>query len=307
VCHQNIRGLNGKTKPLEVLLNDELSCDVLIITEHFLRKHEIQSVTLTDFDLMSYFCRPNIERGGSCIYTRSNVRAFDRTDYCDLAREQIFDVCAVQLLDYDLLVVGIYHSNLTSHSEYLKLFDSLMAKINDDKLTAIIMGDINIDLRVNTPTKRQLLDILAANGFVQHIEDVTRRDGESATILDHAYSNTGDDRTSGTCVTTHLSDHAAQRLTVPRPSRRGTRPVVIRKRVYSTKNKTSFVTALESVDWQQIADRFKRECKQFAKSVINILTYLLDIHIPVKNITIRQNINPWIDSEIKLRTPQIKF
>ncbi|XP_047998898.1 uncharacterized protein LOC125236251 isoform X1 [Leguminivora glycinivorella] len=159
------------------------------------------------------------------------------------------------------------------------------------------MGDINIDLLNNTSIKRQLLDILSSHGFSQYVQDVTRRDGTSATLLDHAYCNIRDDRVAATCIDTNLSDHAAQRLTVPRPPRHAT-PAPITKRVYSNKNRASFVSALDSIDWNRIVTTYLSDCNTFAKKVIIILTNLLDIHIPLKKIIPQRKVCPWIDSEI---------
>ncbi|KAI5630862.1 reverse transcriptase (RNA-dependent DNA polymerase) domain-containing protein [Phthorimaea operculella] len=298
VCHQNVRGLNSKTKKLEVLLNDELLCDVFIVTEHFLRLNEIRCVTLSNFVLMSYYCRPSVEHGGSCIFVKSNIRAVNRPDYCDLSREQIFDVSAVHLIDENLLIIGIYHSNLTSDKDYLVLFDNLLAKINDDKLSAIIMGDINIDYIKNSPTKRGLKDLLSLHQFSQVVNKPTRIDNESATLLDHAYVNILRDRVSAVCIETHWSDHEAQRLTVPRLAARP-ESVVISKRVFSSKNKIAFADALESVDWLEIVNKHRGECVHFAMDVMNILINKFEICFPLKKTNMYQNNNSkWIDSEI---------
>ncbi|XP_061710667.1 uncharacterized protein LOC133520314 [Cydia pomonella] len=160
------------------------------------------------------------------------------------------------------------------------------------------MGDINIDLLENTPSKRQLMDILTTQGFRQYIDDATRQDGSSSTLLDHVYTNIRDDRVTAACVDTHLSDHAAQRLIAPCPPRHPP-PQVITKRVFSHKNRTAFVLALESIDWQAVVAKHSGECKQFAATVINVLTNLLNIHLPLKPLIIRPKYNPWIDSEIQ--------
>ncbi|XP_061719991.1 uncharacterized protein LOC133527116 [Cydia pomonella] len=221
----------------------------------------------------------------------------DRLDYCELSQEQIFDICAIHLLDNDLLVIGIYHSNLTNHNEYLKLFEKLLTKIDNDKVTAIIMGDINIDLLNNTTIKKHLLDILSAHHFRQYVKKATRVDGDSATLLDHAYSNIRDARVSATCVITNLSDHMAQRLVVPQPAPHP-RSAIVKKRAFSCNNRSMFVRSLECIDWQIIIDKHQNECELFATKIINILANLQDVHMPVKTVTVHHKKSPWIDSEL---------
>lgn len=167
ICHQNIRSINNKTKQLEVLLTNELACDILIVSEHWLRRHQLVSVTLCNYDLISYSCREQVAHGGSCIYVRTGIKVHNRQDYCNLTQEQIFDVCALHVLDDDILVVGIYHSNQTSHLDYLELFENLLCKVADDGLECVIMGDANINLLEKSNAQKQLVDILSSYNFRQ--------------------------------------------------------------------------------------------------------------------------------------------
>ncbi|XP_047989814.1 uncharacterized protein LOC125229081 [Leguminivora glycinivorella] len=161
------------------------------------------------------------------------------------------------------------------------------------------MGDINIDFNSNISSKKQLSDILSAHGFSQHVEHPTRIEGDSATLLDHAYSNIRDGRVSAACVCTNVSDHLAQRLIAPRPAAaRPTAPLTVKGRVYSKNNKTSFVNALASIDWQAIVSKYKGDCTRFTEAVLCILVNLLNIHIPIKNTKVHLRSKPWIDPEV---------
>ncbi|XP_063391195.1 uncharacterized protein LOC134676740 [Cydia fagiglandana] len=57
--------------------------------------------------------------------------------------------------------------------------------------------------------------------------------------------------------------------------------------------------ALESIDWQAVVAKHSSECKTLATTVINILTNLLNIHLPLKPLIVRPKQNPWIDNEIQ--------
>lgn len=170
-----------------------------------------------------------------------------RQDYIGLSHQQIFDVsAAAEFTKENLIVIGIYHSNLTCIFEYLTFFEKLLIKINDDGFDAVIMGDTNIDLLVKSSYKKLLYGILTVHNFVPFIDFPTREPGSSGTFLDHAYSNIQSSCVSASSITTHFSDHMVQRLCVTRSTRADDDSTI--KRVYSMANKIHFCCALESVD-----------------------------------------------------------
>lgn len=81
ICYQNIQSLQNKRNRLEVLLSGDLQCEVLCMTEHWLRVNELQCVHINNFCLASSYCRPTIAHGGSCIYVKENI-SFKSLDYC---------------------------------------------------------------------------------------------------------------------------------------------------------------------------------------------------------------------------------
>lgn len=256
------------------------------------------SVTLNNYDLISSYCRPTTNRGGSCIYVRAGIKVTNRQDYCDLSQEQLFDVCAVQLVIENILVVGIYHSNQTDDSTYLKLFDNLITKITNEGLDAIIMGDIKINLLKNSKIKKELVDLLSKHNFCQLIEFPTRTEGGTGTLLDHVYSNLFEERVAGIAgVVTHLSDHDAQRLVISR----NTAPTLkfIEKRSLSAANKINFASALESVDWWSVVERSGGDCSMLAESLLAIIVGKFNICFPCKKQLCFPKQKTWIDSEVK--------
>lgn len=298
ICHQNIRCLTSKTKKLEVLLTKDLSCDILILTEHWLRCHELVSVTLNNFDLVSNYCRPTTPRGGSCIYVRTGIKVTNKQDYCDLSKEQVFDVCAVHLVVENILIIGIYHSNQTNDSAYLELFENLLTKISSEGYNAVIMGDININLLKNTKIKKELVDILSRHNFCQLIDFPTRVDGDTSTLLDHVYSNLPEERFVAVAgVATHLSDHYAQRLTITRNT--SPPPKFITRRSLTAANKLSFSCALESIDWSAVVKRAGGDCHALAYTLVNIIVNKFDICFPMKKQPRIHRLNSWVDSEIR--------
>lgn len=272
---------------------------MLILTEHWLKCHELVSVTLNNYDLISKYCRPTIPRGGSCIYVRAGIKVINKQDYCDLSQEQIFDVCAVQLVKENILIIGIYHSNQTDDYAYLHLFEKLLNKISNECSDSIIMGDININMLINNKLKKQLKDILSRHNFSQLIKSATRVDGDTATLLDHVYTNLPEERvTAVSGVASNLSDHDAQRLSIS-CANAASPPHFKERRSLSAADKLNFGNALESVDWTLMVERSKGDCHAFAESITTIIGNTFNTCFPIKKQLSTSKKIKWVDSEVR--------
>jgi hypothetical protein len=70
VCHQNIRGLFGKTEQLvNSLLFDLLQ--VICLTEHHLKEYEINNMLVDNYVLGAKYCTSLCKNGGVCIYSKT--------------------------------------------------------------------------------------------------------------------------------------------------------------------------------------------------------------------------------------------
>jgi hypothetical protein len=66
--HQNVQSLNNKVLELDVLLQSGLQyVDVRFFSEHWQKNQHIGYTNITQFKLVSSFCRVNSEHGGVCI------------------------------------------------------------------------------------------------------------------------------------------------------------------------------------------------------------------------------------------------
>ncbi|KAI5632155.1 reverse transcriptase (RNA-dependent DNA polymerase) domain-containing protein [Phthorimaea operculella] len=296
VCHQNIQSLGSKTKKLEVLLKSELKCDAIVFSEHWLKDYEIKSVTLNNFDLISYYCRPTMEHGGCCIYVKQGIRAINMTDYSDLSQQQLFEVCAVKLVDDNMLIVGVYHSNKTSHPLFVEHFEKLLSKINDDGLDTLVVGDTNINLLINSSNKDALLDVINACNFSQFVDGPTRITDTTATLLDHSYSNIRADRVSATIIDARLSDHTAQKTCITRTVPNRPEPQIQRK--FTLANKINFGNELESVDWANVINEGGDNCHQLAECLLRVLINKFNLCFPKKVVTFCPQLSPWVDEEV---------
>jgi exonuclease III len=146
IVHQNVRGLPSKLELLQVFLLAE-SPDILCLTEHNLRKHEIDIFKLEGFCNISSFCRTDMERGGVCILAKTDVcvqeldvDAFCYEGECELAGALLS--CGKEQV---LLIAG-YRPPTNNHHTFFENFSECLSKLGRGRDKIIVMGDFNIDL-----------------------------------------------------------------------------------------------------------------------------------------------------------------
>ncbi|KAI5643542.1 reverse transcriptase (RNA-dependent DNA polymerase) domain-containing protein [Phthorimaea operculella] len=158
------------------------------------------------------------------------------------------------------------------------------------------MGDTNIDYLKQSPSKRNLDDILSAYNFGQYVNFPTRIQGESSKALDLVYSNIPAERIAVKSVITNLTDHRAQRASV-RFDDATERPVTFSRRITDA-NIASYRDALESIDWNTIIGNNNNNCETLADVITNILQSKFLICFPLKRNLPRKPGWQWIDDEI---------
>ncbi|XP_048480984.1 uncharacterized protein LOC125489344 [Plutella xylostella] len=218
---------------------------------------------------------------------------------CELSVEQVCEVSAIKLIDFELLIACIYRSNLTHCNEFFPVFENVLDKIVELNFrNIIIVGDFNIDTLVTSPNTKKLTDILYAHDLVNVVDFPTRVRGASRTSLDHVYVWRGAGASARAApVTTHVGDHLAVRAQldcVPAcPA-----PATVTTRQMTRANKMTFVASVESVDWQAFYTCPIRSVDDDAKSIINTLYNKIQICFPLRTTTIRTQCDQWVSEEI---------
>ena len=104
----NIQSLSGKTLELEILLNElNNNIDVICIDEHWLNSNQISSIHLHNYMIANYFCRSQLIHGGTMIFVRDNIRIKPLNFVNYLNQDQIFESCAIQVTDSNIIIVSI--------------------------------------------------------------------------------------------------------------------------------------------------------------------------------------------------------
>ena len=154
--------------------------------------------------------------GGVGLFINSNFQYNIRTDLSVF----IPHVCETLFVEIKLtpkskpIIIGCIYRPNTAPKADLDIFSEtilgLMMTIQDENRTAYLLGDFNIDLlKYNTHDKTKLyVDSVLTHGFMPVISKPTRVTHQTATLIDHIYTNDILVNTrSGVLITDEVADH----------------------------------------------------------------------------------------------------
>lgn len=287
-----------------MLLRLELKCDVLAITEHWLSDANLKCISLDKYILISCYCRKQSIHGGSCLYVRDSIKAVNIPELTDLSIELICEISAIHLIDFNLIIICLYRTNLVSVKVFLTHLERVLEKANEFGLDFIVVGDMNINcLGEQTIDLRNLEDILVSQNCRNEVTFPTRVSTNSSTALDHAYTNVTASVTASPIVT-NIGDHRAVRIELAGQRR----PPAIQTRVtrdYSLMNRTNFTLMVDSMDWANFVSD-SNTAEVLTTKLCNMLSNLNEICFPLKKRACRKKTYTWITQDV-LNTKSLLF
>lgn len=205
LLHQNIAGLLNKTSvicvALDQLRKQQKNIEVLCFTETFVKQGSQSNIVLNNYKLCACFCRKNQKRGGSCILVKDYL-SFKVLTIPGLAAPYVFEICGIELLNYNTYILCIYRTPNSNPTVFLEKLNNLLVflgKKSNKKI--IITGDWNIDILKENKYAAEVKSIFSNNGLRMHIKTPTR----NYSCIDQIASNIQD--TEAQVHYLALSDH----------------------------------------------------------------------------------------------------
>lgn len=152
---------------------------------------------------------------------------------------------------------AIYRHPNQNISDFSRLLDSNLCRLDNSRDPCIIVGDLNIDLckySTHGPTKDYINNLLS-NNFLPHIIMPTHYVGNSATIIDHIYFREGsvhDTVVNSGNLWCDETDHFPNYIIFQTDKilkNEHARPLI---RLQSPRNMQTFQTLVSNVDWSDI-------------------------------------------------------
>lgn len=218
IVHQNIEGVSGKELEIELFLGCR-NVDILCLTEHWLRIHEVM-FSFENHRVASSFCRKSAIRGGSIIFIRNSVKFKERIDIVGLSVERIIEIACIEL--ERVIVLGVYRPPDSPYVLFEKVMDDILCKITNSNKFVFVCGDFNINILKNCSESDRFVTFFKCYNLVNVFLEPTRVTPTTATCLDNMFTNI---EPSFKCVINNFqSDHCGQMagfdVTVDRTSSR---------------------------------------------------------------------------------------
>ena len=215
--HLNCRGITanwGSWVELMCNLNtNTFSFDCIGISELYQCAHDTR-VHLPGYHNIITRCRDDGFRGGVGLFVKDKIEYKIRNDL-SVFIAHVFESLFIEI-DYSPTckqVIGVIYRPNTAPMADIDIFSSTLFEIMDivnfENKHCIIMGDMNIDfLKYNSDNKsNEYLDDIIAHGFLPIISIPTRVVKQSATLIDHIYTNRPTNIHKPGVILTDVSDH----------------------------------------------------------------------------------------------------
>jgi hypothetical protein len=308
--HQNVQGFNFEKKTmLELSLLENLdNINVICLTEHWQKENSLNYLTIPNFKLTANYCRLDMERGGSCIYTNDNLQTKTWSKFNYLNVEKHFECCIVELIDFNLIIICIYRTPDSDLGLFINNMSIILDYFHILKKAPVIIGDVNINFL--KPVKNLELQVfLQAYNLEAMVVEPTRITKHAESALDQIIL----DKNTVTCkvqvLNTGFSDHLAQYFSIF--TEVGRNRVAEHKRKYTHKrqftydNIIQFNCLLSKESWHEVYTR--NTVNEAWESFIGTYKYYLDVAIPEKQrLTSLNKSKPWITQGIKVASAKLK-
>ena len=289
----NCRSINANWDSLNELFNnmsnDRFHFDIIALTEvfklhdgfnyHIDGYHEILSNTRDDLD---------DGHGGVALYINENKPYHLRDDltvFIPHVLESLF--VEVQINSKKSIIIGvIYRPNTQPRADLDEFTDNIYtitSKISTENKHAYIMGDFNIDLlKFRTHEKtNDFINSMITKGYLPLITKPTRITAQSATLIDHIYSNYTHHNYESGIVISDVADHFGT-FYVSRKTAATEKPKYKFVRQMNQNNIKYFNDLLSSADFSSV---LLHDCPNEAyDALIDVYKHSYDVAFPIKRI-----------------------
>jgi len=171
ILHHNVQSINNKSLELNVLLKSKLvDVDVSCLSEHWLREGHIKLISIDKFKLASNFSRSKSDHGGSSICVKHHMQTKEINYLKGISKEKDFEMTAVEILDYKLLIVCEYRSPDGDFSTFLKSLESVIQKVQARNKRLILCGDWNINFMQVSVRLHDMQELLSLHNLVNTVK-----------------------------------------------------------------------------------------------------------------------------------------
>jgi len=151
--------------------------------------NQLDTISIDQFKLVSSFSRSTRLGGGSSIFVKEFIRTKEVVHINRLGCESTFEVSAIELTDFNLIIVCIYRSPDGNFAEFLSRLEEVICKVQSKGINLFLCGDWNANFLLNSPNLLDLKNLLLMYNLENMVDSPTRITHSSATQIDVMITN----------------------------------------------------------------------------------------------------------------------
>ena len=251
LSHINVRSLSKIFESFKLLF-EECICTKFDI----IGMSEVWNVTNKSiFSLEGYSlevnCRPGDSRGGGVgAYINTSLK-YTRLEYRVIHAESLW--LHIDITDNVKVTVGIiYRKPNTNVKEFQDDLLSVLQEMRVDKHKCVLLGDFNVNSLSEEDTVEEFLTSLQCIGLDQLIQSPTRVTKESATLIDHIYSNINISEIHSGIIQSDVSDHFTVFAIFKNLAKVQSSKKIIQYRCYKKYDINVFREDLAAYNWEMV-------------------------------------------------------
>ena len=262
IFNTNCRSLPKNKSKYDILFetlseSNQFHFDILSFCETWLSNDLEQIANFNGYNkIMKH--KSTIKGGGLAIFIRETLKYKIRnditvpTEFVDL-----FDGLFIQIdsKPNDIVIGVLYrspsHNTITAFNEFLL---DACSTIRQENRKLILTGDFNINLLLSNASTEigNFLDSLMSYNLIPKITVPTRITSNSATLIDHIYTNIDKDQCLAGTLTTDISDHFCNFIFIETNNLKKHCPASITYRQITDENLQKLNENLSQTDWNSV-------------------------------------------------------
>jgi exonuclease III len=185
ILHHNIQSLGNKVMTLNVLFSFwSLKPAILCLSEHWLHRDYLLHINVDQYKLGANFCRTSNRYGGTCIFVSNDLKTRELPFVNNLARESVFEISAIEVVDLKIIVVCIYRSPNSNKEIFFELLEETLNKVKKKGHLLVLCEDWNINLLEENIYQKALQRLLLLNNLQNTVSCPTRVTSNTCSLLD---------------------------------------------------------------------------------------------------------------------------
>ena len=302
IFHNNIRSINKNLDSAEeIFLNCTKMPDVITFTETKLNS-ESSIPNIKGYQPLDHVDSPTMA-GGVGVFVLDNLAYTVRKDL-SLNLPHCEDIW-LNINSKNNFVIGVIYRHQKNHySNFRESLCKSLDILNKSKTDYVIVGDVNIDfmkynIATNITKYANALNSVGCNFFIDKPTRVTKN---TASCIDHVYSNLEAGCLENNVILSDASDHFGTLTKISGIDRTDfVSDVYYRKTRLTSHNWQNFNAELNS---QLLSTScVQHDANMFANSIINAYSKVIDKFMPLKKLSRKQkrsHSKPWLTKGLKI-------